>query len=121
MLILVASMVILFYKWTKNWVHWIALGVIVMGLASLLDVRAPETASAQSSLADGFCPQLDIVESARFSKDRNIIVLVLDSTPAVIASKVLHDDQNCGNDFRDSFHTRRTWPWQSIRHEGCLV
>lgn len=72
--------------------HWIALVVLIMGVASLFDVKKSDAVMENSLLKNGFCPQIDIVKSARFSKERNVIVLVLDSTPAVIASKTFRDD-----------------------------
>ena len=79
------------FKWTKRYCHFIALGVIVMSIASLIDVYAPQQVHRNLSLADGMCSQIDAVESVRFSPRRNVIVLVLDSTPAVVASAALRE------------------------------
>ena len=83
--------IVLLFKWIKGVVHYVALGVIVMSIASLFDAGKPENSVSASDLSDGFCPQLDVVQSLRFSPTRNIIMLVLDSTPASIASTVVRD------------------------------
>lgn len=85
-------LVVAAYKWIKEYAHWIALGVLVMGLASLCDVRKADEASKVSILQDGLCPQLDVVSSVRFSKERNVIMLILDSTPASLTATLMRDN-----------------------------
>ena len=92
-------LIVAMFKWVSKVAHWIALGVLVMAVASLFDVKQPENELQNSSISSGFCPQLDVVESLRFSPKRNIIVLILDSTPAVIASKVAKDNPEIQNHF----------------------
>jgi len=89
LLALALCAVFVFFRRAADAAHWIALAVLALGAASLLDVRSPaEAASASSPLSSGFCPQLDVVGSVRFSPKRNVVVLVLDSTPASVASAV---------------------------------
>ena len=80
------------YKRVFNLAHWIALVVLVLGIASLFDARPSKDASAHSKLSQGFCPQFDVVASVRFSPKRNVIMLVLDSTPAVMASEIVRKE-----------------------------
>lgn len=71
-------------RWLRRWAHFVALALLVMGLASLFDVRRDEpTASPAPSgrLSGGFEWQRDIVENFKFSRDRNVLVFILDSMP----------------------------------------
>ena len=92
LLALAFLLVVALFRWTRCTAHWIALAVLALGVASLFDVSKAEVGKLESPLSGGFCPQLDVVKSARFSRDRNVIVLILDSTPAVLVTKILRDD-----------------------------
>lgn len=78
------------YKWIKPFFHWVALGVLVMSGASLFDAVKPvEGDTASSGLSKGFCPQYDVVKSLRFSPNRNVVLLILDTFRASMASEAL--------------------------------
>ena len=87
------------YKHVFNLAHWIALVVLVLGVASLFDASPSKDASSHSNLSQGFCPQFDVVESVRFSPKRNVIMLVLDSTPAVMASEIVRKEDGLRSHF----------------------
>lgn len=99
LLFIVSFTLLVLYKWVRNFTHWIALAILLLGLASLFDVRSPESTLSKSNLSSGFCPQLDVVESLRFSPKRNVIVLILDSTPAVMASELVKKNPELQNHF----------------------
>ena len=79
------------FKWTKEISHWICLSVIVMSAASLFDTHSPIGVTTESVFSSGRCQHSDVVQSVRFSPKRNVILLILDSTPAVIASAALRE------------------------------
>ena len=71
-------------RWLRRWAHFVALALLVMGLASLFDVRRDEPTASPApsgSLSGGFEWQRDIVENFKFSRDRNVLVFILDSMP----------------------------------------
>ena len=80
------------YKWTKGIIHWVALAIFLLSSASLFDVRSDEAGSPISGFSEGICPRLDVAESLRFSPYRNVILIILDSTPATIASQVVKEN-----------------------------
>ena len=82
-----------FYKWVKELVHWIALGFLVIFLASLLDVRQECGTRFAEELNGGVCQQCDIVKSVRLSPVRNVIVVVLDAAHGTVAADVAEKDQ----------------------------
>lgn len=88
------------YKWVKTIIHWIAWGVLTLSAASLLDVRPPESAQGRCELAPGFCPQYDVVKSARFSANRNVIMLILDTFRASMASDVINANPELKTHFK---------------------
>ena len=72
-------------RWTRAWLHWVALAFLVLALASLFDVRreqAPSSETADASgLSSGFEWQRDVIENFRYSPKRNALVFILDSMP----------------------------------------
>lgn len=80
---------------------WTALALAVLSTASLFDVKkeqassaaAPQTPSgaraAGAAITSGFEWQLDVISNFRFSRERNVLVFVLDSMPGDIAAETL--------------------------------
>ena len=77
------------HRWVKRFSTIIASTVVVMAIAALFDA-APKSATAEdTTFTSGYCPQLDVVQSATFSAQRNILLLILDSTPASLVAETL--------------------------------
>jgi len=72
-------------RWTRTWIHWVALAVLAVALCSFFDVRrepVPSSADvADRGLASGFEWQRDVIENFRYSPRRNVLVFILDSMP----------------------------------------
>lgn len=82
-----------FYRWIRPYLHWVALALVVMLTASLLDVRTSQDADGKGSpMATGFCSKLDAVRNAVHSKHRNIMLIVLDAVSAPVVEKVFTED-----------------------------
>ena len=81
------------FRWTRTGLHWVAAGVLVMGLASLLDLRTDEraTGSADSS-GDSFAPVAALVDNLAYSQTRNVLMLVLDAMPGTSGVRALEND-----------------------------
>ena len=81
-------------RWLLRWGHLVAIGLLVLGLASLFDVKrdvaAPEKAGAEGGgLSCGFEWQRDVVENFRFSRERNVLVFILDSMPGSLSTDLM--------------------------------
>ena len=64
-----------------------------LAFASLFDVRRdggePPGDKAGSGLASGFEWQRDIVENFKFSRERNVLVFILDSMPGSVSTDIV--------------------------------
>ena len=82
-------------RWTRKWMHFVALGVLAMGLASLADVRRDPGAPGEPVLAEGeggLAISSEIVANVRYSPTRNVLLFVLDTMPATVASEIMAAD-----------------------------
>ena len=83
-------------RWLCRFGHLVALGILVLGLASLCDVKrdeAPaEAADVGGGLTSGFEWQRDIVENFKFSGERNVLVFILDSMPGNVSTELMRSD-----------------------------
>ena len=93
LLAVVASLVGTF-RWNRSWLHLLASGLLLMGGASLLDVRqTDERVDGGRAVADGRLEAAeDIIRSFHYSRERNVLLLVLDSMPASDAARVMERD-----------------------------
>ena len=81
------------FRWTRTWLHWVAVGVLVMGLASLLDLRTDERATERAdSSGDSFAPVAALVDNLAYSQTRNVMMLVLDAMPGTAGVRALEND-----------------------------
>lgn len=81
------------FRWTRTGLHWVAVGVLVMGLASLLDLRTDERATGtDDSSGDSFAPVAALVDNLAYSRTRNVLMLVLDATPGTAGVRALEND-----------------------------
>lgn len=81
---------LVFGRYIKGYIGWIAVVVLIMTGASLFDVKDAEKYDLERSpLVSGYCPRYDVAMSVRYSPERNILMFVLDSTPASLADDVM--------------------------------
>ena len=90
---------ILFYYWIKDVLHWVALGLLILCIASLFDIRSEKQADKRGGFHDYFLSQMDIAKSAVYSLDRNVFVFILDSVTIDAASDAMKADEG----LRDKF------------------
>lgn len=101
---------VLSYKYSRRYVVHISAALGVMILASMFDIKKDKLSEEKNYLSSGCCAKLDAVRNAVFSANRNVLVLMLDSTPADVAGVVAREnpelmarftgfvgyDKNCG-------------------------
>lgn len=83
------------YRWTRKWIHFVALGVMVMGLASLADIRSDTDRVDAEALPDeggGLAISSEIIANVEYSPTRNVLLFVLDTMPATVASEIMAAD-----------------------------
>lgn len=82
-------------RFTRPYLHFVALGVLVMGLASLADVRRDTDGIDESALKEGeggLAISSEIIANVKYSPTRNVLLFVLDTMPATVASDVMAAD-----------------------------
>lgn len=78
----------LFYRFLYKSVVWIALAILILAGASLLDVKKSEVNdSMEGYIISSKMLRSDVVSSAKYSPDSNVILLIVDS----ITSQVVQD------------------------------
>lgn len=77
------------YKLIKNYAHWIALGVALLGLASLFDVKGSTDQTRKLPEHAWKNSKFEVVESVCYSPDRNVIVLIPDTLQGDVAQDVI--------------------------------
>ena len=82
------------FCWTKSRLHWVAVGVLALGLASLLDLRTDERATdgAAGSSDESFASVAALVDNLAYSQTRNVLMLVLDAMPGTAGVRALEND-----------------------------
>ena len=94
-------------RWLRRWAHFIALGLLVLAIASLFDVRRDEGCDGREAdapavaggITSGFEWQRDIVENFRFSRERNVLVFILDSMPGNVSTEILRSSPDLAAKF----------------------
>ena len=97
------------FRLLRPWLHWVALGVLAIGLASLLDVRTQADAVNATAAADcgGMTVASKIIESVEYSPARNVMMFVLDSMPATVACDIVTCDPGLASHFPGFIGYRR--------------
>ena len=80
---------------TRRFVPWAATAVLVLGVASLFDVRKDTDAVDGSALAaddGGLALSSEIIANVKYSPTRNVLLFVLDTMPGTVASEIMDAD-----------------------------
>ena len=90
-------------RWLPGRAHFAAAALAVLAFASLFDVRRdggePPGDKAGSGLASGFEWQRDIVENFKFSRERNVLVFILDSMPGSVSTDIVRSSPDIAAKF----------------------
>ena len=87
------------YKWVRKYLHYVALVLVVMSCAAIVDTRTDAQEKFEQDIENGFCSKFDVARSLSFSPVRNIMVLVLDSVPASLAKEVIDENEDIKSKF----------------------
>ena len=85
--------------WLRRYVKLFFGGILVMALASLLDVRLSSSVKTDCEMGDGLVPKYTVAKSMEYSTNRNVLVFILDSVPATTASDVLSANPDLAGKF----------------------
>lgn len=83
-------------RFLKSYLHWIALAVLVLALAAVIDARRPSSVAqdpASTPSTGRFVPQPTVVANVRYSSERNILVFVIDSMPGKFIADLVRDNR----------------------------
>lgn len=95
----VMALVILTYRWIRCYLHYMAIGLAVMVLASLFDVRVEEEINDCNAIVQNFCSSEDVVGSAFYSKEDNKLIFILDTVTTEVVMDILNEDIRMANVF----------------------
>lgn len=98
----IVSLALICFRWVKKSLTFWSLGLLVMMFASLFDVntaKIPEASDIDSPFSGGFAPRVNVIQSAYFSPNRNVLVFVLDSTTTEVFCDLLMHETEIGNEF----------------------
>lgn len=85
------------FRFLRGIYPWIALAVLVLGAASLFDVRKGVVEGPASG--SGYHSLPAVLDAVKYSKERNVLVFVLDSMPSTLARELLKEDAELAGAF----------------------
>lgn len=103
-------------KFIRDYFHYVALILLVMGGASVFDVKVNEDNVATSVMRNGMRPKVELFKTMTLSQDRNVFFLIIDSLSSNIATDVIESDGR----FREVFEGFRIYKNNIGMHE-CTV
>ena len=82
------------FRMARERFHLVAAGILVLGAASLFDVRPADDAVGESRFAGegGLAISSEIVANVEYSPSRNVLLFVLDTMPATVAADIVAAD-----------------------------
>jgi len=81
------------FRHVRGVAHWIALGALVMSLASTFDVGSDKNRAAGKDASSGnLHPQVAVLQSVRYSPVRNVLVFIVDSMTAPMCAEIMRGD-----------------------------
>lgn len=81
----------IFYKRIAPFVAWISIAIIVYSVATVFDVKRPETHEVEGIDQKLIVPRDVVVNSTEFSVNDNVIVLILDATSQFVVQDIFRD------------------------------
>lgn len=96
----VALVVLLARKLVAKYACWIALVFLLMTSAMIFDAKKVNCGSSAEFSGKEYCSHLDVIQSVKFSKRRNVLVLILDSFPANIAKRIMLEDPDLKDKYK---------------------
>lgn len=81
------------YRFVKGFVHWVAVCICIMMIASLLDVRGKGAAKKSVSVfSDGFCSPYEVAKSVTYSPKRNVLIISIDAVSGDVVKEILDEE-----------------------------
>jgi len=87
------------YRLMRGWIHLVALGVLLLGVASIVDVALTSDGERVPNRGGGFAPFPEIVRQVTYSPVRNVLMFVLDNASGLDAAEVVTRDQGMAGHF----------------------
>lgn len=98
--LLIVAVVTVAYKWIKRYIHYMAIGLAIMMLASLFDVRVEEKISNDDAVVKNFCSSEELIDSAVYSSQDNKLVFILDTVTTEVVTDILNEDDGLREAFQ---------------------
>lgn len=91
--------------------RWVSVAIAVLSTASLFDIRKDQTVAAPekspsssanesvSAITSGFEWQFDVISNFKFSRERNVLVFILDSMPGNVSTETIRSSPDLAAKF----------------------
>jgi len=112
----IVGMSVVLTRFLKPYLHWIALAVLALSLAAIVDARRPSSVAEDpaSAVSTGrFAPQPTVVANVRYSSGRNVLVFVIDSMPGKFVADLVRGNRT----LLDRFSGFTAYPHNIGMHE----
>lgn len=97
----VGMSVLVFRRLFVKYLHWISLAFLVLCIAFIFDANNRNSREfPPTTFDDGFCTPYEMAKSIEFSTNRNVVVIIIDSTPADLAQEVILGDVKLRDHFK---------------------
>ena len=82
------------YKYIKEYIHWIAVGLNIMMIASLFDVGGKQSDSIKkTSFSSGYCSKYEVARNARYSSHRNVLLISIDAGSGDVIKELFEEEK----------------------------
>ena len=81
----------IFYRRIAPYIAWISVAIIVYSFATIFDVKRNEQTEVEGASPPWLVPRDVVVNSAEFSAEDNVIVLILDATSQFVVQDIFKD------------------------------
>jgi len=95
----VVALPLVFFRRIREWIHWIALAVCLLGFASVADMCLARNDEGAPGRAGGLLPFPPIARGLSYSPVRNVLMFVLDNASGKDAADILARDPELAGRF----------------------
>ena len=89
------------YRWVRGKLHYICFVLVILMSCSIIDVYTKRKEEATGKKSEGLCSKLDSAQGTVYSRNRNVMVFVLDSFSTEVFKDIMQEDRGLCNAYAD--------------------